>query len=115
MVVDDQGLNVPDVVCAGGSVADVAHRDVALAEGSDPFRTEYLADQTDIPVRGENAVAVQGNTGALLAPVLQGVKPKIDQGRKLEGLWSVDSEYAALFAKVAGGNRITRHVRKDGA
>ena len=101
VMVDDQGLDVALVVRTGGGVAHVAHHNVAQAQRGQMLRGEHLVDQARVPVRGEHAVIVDDDAGALLAPVLEGKKAVIGEGGQVRGLVGKDAKDAAFFVNVA--------------
>ena len=72
-MVDDHGLGVGAALPSGGGVTHVAHGHAAVAQVLQNFRGEYLADQSHVLVAGDDATVIDGDTGALLAPVLKGV------------------------------------------
>ena len=112
VVVHQDGLDVPLVVGPGGAVAHVAYGDGARAQGAEPLRRKHLVHQPHIPVRGEHAIVVHRDAGALLAPVLEGVQGVIGQGGHIRRLRRVHAEHAALLLDVAGrehGAQLSRH------
>ena len=112
VVVHQDGLDVPLVVGPGGAVAHVAYGDGARAQGAEPLRRKHLVHQPHIPVRGEHAIIVHRDAGALLAPVLEGVQGVIGQGGHIRRLRRVHAEHAALLLDVAGrehGAQLSRH------
>ena len=101
VVVDQDGLDIALVVAAGGTVADVAHGDVAGAQRPEPLLGEDLAHEAHVPVGGEDTVVVDGDARALLAPVLQGIKRVIRQGGHVGRGLRIHAEDAALLVDVA--------------
>ena len=96
-VVDEQGLGVEAAVGAGGGVAHVAHGDVALSQGFQAGAVEDLSHQARVPPGAEDPVVVQGDAGALLAPVLQGVEPVVGQARQVPLLRGPEAQHAAFL------------------
>ena len=108
-VVDQQGLDVMPAVGAGGGVAHVAHGDAALPQGPEPVPGEDLAHKARIPEGAEHAVVVHHDPRALLPPVLEGVQPAVDQGRKLGPLRREHAENAALLPELSAGHAVIPH------
>ena len=79
-MVDDQGLGVDTALVAGGGVADMAHGHVAGAQVLQDLGGKDLADQSHILVAGDDAVVIDGDAGALLAPVLEGIQGVVGAG-----------------------------------
>ena len=86
MVVDDQGLDVALVIRAGGGITHMAYHDIALAQGSQMLRCEYLVHKARIPEGCEYAVIIDDDTGALLSPVLEGEKAVVSKGGQIRGM-----------------------------
>ena len=61
----------------------MAHHNAPLPQILQPLAGQCLTDQAHIPPNGENAVVVDGDSGALLSPVLQSIEPIIRQGRNI--------------------------------
>ena len=79
----------------------MAHGDVPAAQRLQPALREHLAHQSHVPVRGEYAVVIDHDAGALLPPVLQGVKGIVGQRGHVRRFLGVDAEHAALLMEVA--------------
>ena len=90
------GLDVPLVVGPGGAVAHVAYGDGARCQEPEPLAGNTSFTSPHIPVRGEHAIIVHRDAGALLAPVLEGVQPIIGAlgatSRRI-----VDSKYSTFL------------------
>ena len=73
---DDHGLGVGADAGAGGGVAHMAGGHVCRGGGQacQHLRGEHLVYKTQIPVAGDHAVIVDGNTAALLPAVLQRIQ-----------------------------------------
>ena len=100
VMVDYQGLNIALSVAAGGSVADVSNYDFSLAQGSQSLRSEYLVDQSHIPVAGKNTIIIDHNSRAFLPPVLQSVETIVGKGCQILFLFCVNAKYTTLFMNV---------------
>ncbi len=99
--IGEQRLHVAQDGVAGGGVAHVAERDVALEAADHVGLVEVVADETE-PALGMEVLAVVGDdAGGLLAAVLQGVQAERGQGRG--GVVAEDAEHAALFAQAIVG------------
>ena len=97
LVIDLDGLAVLPVGGPGGAVTGVPHRHGPPGKPVQGVLAEHIPHQTQVLIGGENAVVIDHNAAALLAPVLEGVKPVVGQPPHVGGLWSENAEYAALF------------------
>ena len=75
-VPDDHGLGVGADACAGGGVAHMTGSHVCCGgrKACQHLRGEHLVYKAQIPVAGDHAVIVDGNTAALLPAVLQRIQ-----------------------------------------
>ena len=94
---DDDGLDVVVVFAAGGGVADVADRDVPLAQAVEGRAVKDLADEAVALEMTEDAVAGNRDAAAFLAPVLEGVQAEIHIPGDRPFPRGPDSEYTALL------------------
>ena len=95
--VGEQRLHVAQDGVAGGGVAVVAERDVALEAADHVGLVEVVADEAEAAL-GMEVAAVEGDdAGGLLAAMLQGVKAERGQGRGI--LVAENTEDAALLAQ----------------
>ena len=108
-MVDDHGLGVGAALPAGGGVAHMAHGDAAGAQALQDLRGEYLADQSHVLVAGDDAVVVDGDAGALLAPVLKGVQGVVDAAGGMVHAVYVQAENAAFLVEGRHGSYFLFH------
>ena len=104
-VVAPDRLDVLPRAAAGGRVADVADRHVAV-EGAELLLVEHLGDQAGVAQRGDVAAFAGRDPGRLLTAVLQRVEREVRELRDL-AVGRVHAEDPALVARaVALRNRI---------
>ena len=99
-VVDHQRLGVGATGAAHGAVAGVADGHLP---GGQPFEHvcgEHVVDQAHVLVAGDQAVVVDRDAAALLAPVLQCVQAVVAGGGDVHAVLRVDSEDAALLVEL---------------
>ena len=96
-VVDHDGLCVENAVAAGGSVADVTDRHVAVAERLQPAAGEHGVHKTHVLMEREQSVVADDDARAFLPAVLERVQPVIGVRADRAGFGGIDSEYPAFF------------------
>ena len=101
--IGEQRLHVAQDGVAGGGVAVVAERDVALEAADHVGLVEVVADEAEAALGMEVAAVVGDDAGGFLAAMLQGVQAERGQGGGV--LVAEDAEDAAFLAQavVAGG------------
>ena len=92
-----QRLHVAQDGVAGGGVAVVAERDVALEAADHVGLVEVVADEAEPALGVEVAAVVGDDAGGLLAAMLQGVQAERGQGRRV--LVAEHAEHAAFLAQ----------------
>src|SRR4051812_25845684 len=102
-------LGVLPRVGAGGRVADVADRHVAL-QRAQLLLVEDLVDEPLVAHREDMAALGGGDARRLLPAVLQGIEREIGETRDLAP-WGDDAEHAALIARSVAG--IERGVQEE--
>ena len=95
--VGEQRLHVAQDGVAGGGIADVAERDVALEPADHLGLVEVVADQAQAALGMEMRAVVGDDAGGLLAAMLQGVQA--ERGQRRGVLVAEHAEDAALLAK----------------
>ena len=102
-VVAPDRLGVLPGAAAGGRVANVADRHVAV-ERAELLLVEDLGDETRVAKRGDVTALARGDPGRLLAAVLERVEREVGELRDLRA-GRVHAEDAALVARtIAVGN-----------
>ena len=96
-MVHHNGLAVCPVGGTGGSVTHMAHGHGPARELLHHITGEHIPHLPQIPVGGENAVLIDDDAAALLAPVLQSIQPIVGQIRQVLRLWRPGTEDAALL------------------
>ena len=101
--IGEQRLHVAQDGVAGGGVAVVAERDVALEAADHVGLVEVVADEAEAALGVEVGAVVGDDAGGLLAAMLQGVQA--ERGERRGVLVAEDAEHAALLAQavVAAG------------
>ena len=101
--VGEQRLHVAQDGVAGGGVAVVAERDVALEAADHVGLVEVVADEAEAALGMEVAAVVGDDAGGLLAAMLQGVQA--ERGQRRGVLVAEHAEDAAFLAQavVAAG------------
>ena len=101
--IGEQRLHVAQDGVAGGGVAVVAERDVALEAADDVGLVEVVADEAEAAL-GVEVGAVEGDdAGGLLAAVLQGVQA--ERGQRRGVLVAEHAEDAAFLAQAVVAGR----------
>ena len=95
--VGEQGLHVAQDGVAGGGVAVVAERDVALEPADHIGLVEVVADQAQAALRMEMRAVEGDDAGRLLAAMLQRVQAERGQSRRI--VVAEHPEHAALLAE----------------
>ena len=95
--VGEQRLHVAQDGVAGGGVAVVAERDVALEAADHVGLVEVVADEAEAALGVEVRAVVGDDAGGLLAAMLQGVQA--ERGQRRGVLVAEDAEHAALLAQ----------------
>ncbi len=95
-----EGLGVPPVSRAGGRVAHVTDG-MLSAEAPEDLLVEHLADQTEVLDDGDLASIADGDPGALLPAVLQGVEAEVGEAGHVVAR-CMDPEDATRIAEVVG-------------
>ena len=101
--VGKQRLHVAQDGVAGGRVAVVAERDVALEAADHVGLVEVVADEAEPPLGVEVGAVVGDDAGGLLAAMLQGVQAERGQGRRV--LVAEHAEHAALLSEASSPPR----------
>ena len=111
-VVAPDRLRVLPRAAAGGRVADVADRHVAV-ERPQLLLVEDLGDEPGVAQRGDVAALAGGDPGRLLAAVLERVEGEVGEPGDVVAR-RVHAEHAALVARaVAVGNAVWIAVRRE--
>ena len=100
IMVDQQRLDVPDVVCPGRCIAHMSDHDVAGSKGLQPLSAEHFADQAHVAASAEHTVTVQHDPGALLSSMLERMKTAVSQRGQISVPRRIDTENAALLMDV---------------
>ena len=97
LVVDGERLAVAAARRARRAVAHMADGHRADGEAREDFARKDVVDESEILVRGKDAVVVHGDAAALLAAVLQRVESVIRHRGDVRRLGGKCAEYAAFF------------------
>ena len=94
---DHHGLNVVDVLAAGGGVAHMAHCNVGVPQSGEILFGENIRHQTIAAVLAKQAVIRNGDAAALLSAMLQGIESKVGFPGNGRGFSGIDAKHAALL------------------
>ena len=97
LVVDGERLAVAAARRARRAVAHMADGHRADGEAREDFARKDVVDESEILVRGKDAVVVHGDAAALLAAMLQCVESVIRHRGDVRRLGGKCAEYAAFF------------------
>ena len=99
VMVDSQRLCIPPAVTPGRAVTYMSNCDIPFAKALQAIGREHLRYQAHVSYRCYDPIVIQGDSGALLAAMLQGRQGIISQIRKLCPLRRTDPEYAAFLVE----------------
>lgn len=97
LVIDGERLTVAAARRSRRAVAHMTDGHRALGEAREDFARKDVVDESEILVRGKDAVVVHGDAAALLAAVLQRVESVIRHRGDVCRLGGKCAEYAAFF------------------
>ena len=107
LVIDGERLAVASACRACRAVAYMTDGNLALGEAGKNLAGKDIVDESEILVRGKDAVIVHGDAAALLPAVLQRVKGVVGHRRDVRRLGRKYAEYTAFFMYAHSSSSLT--------